>query len=254
MKLDCKLLSAKFILMASIFSTVVACANSPQAVRRDTYLQRAEAAISKEKWDIAYRFLEDDFSSTDSTKKEKSVSLFHSNMSIWSAALQTFSVESISNTLRVHGIEEGIAIEKKRIDNYAIVAPLLQLEVARNNFQHVADLHKVKIREKENLRLSRAKEKSSVIDPAATTSAASAAERNRIATKKQIADEAELARITTARQVEELKRKEELASSANASAGQTGRFSLDASKIKCTELGFKPATEGYGKCVLQLSK
>ena len=32
------------------------------------------------------------------------------------------------------------------------------------------------------------------------------------------------------------------------------RLSLDASKRKCTELGFKPATEGYGKCVLQLSK
>jgi hypothetical protein len=32
------------------------------------------------------------------------------------------------------------------------------------------------------------------------------------------------------------------------------RLSLDASKKKCTELGFKPATEVHGKCVLQLSK
>ena len=32
------------------------------------------------------------------------------------------------------------------------------------------------------------------------------------------------------------------------------RLSLDASKKKCTELGFRPATEGHGKCVLQLSK
>lgn len=32
------------------------------------------------------------------------------------------------------------------------------------------------------------------------------------------------------------------------------RLSFDASKRKCTELGFKPATEGHGKCVLQLSK
>lgn len=36
--------------------------------------------------------------------------------------------------------------------------------------------------------------------------------------------------------------------------GQVERLSLDASKKKCTELGFKPATEGHGKCVLQLSK
>ena len=32
------------------------------------------------------------------------------------------------------------------------------------------------------------------------------------------------------------------------------RLSLDASKVKCGELGFKPSTEGFGKCVLQLSK
>ena len=32
------------------------------------------------------------------------------------------------------------------------------------------------------------------------------------------------------------------------------RLSLEASKKKCTELGFKPATELHGKCVLQLSK
>jgi copper(I)-binding protein len=32
------------------------------------------------------------------------------------------------------------------------------------------------------------------------------------------------------------------------------RLSLDAAKNKCTELGFKPATEVHGKCVLQLSK
>ncbi len=32
------------------------------------------------------------------------------------------------------------------------------------------------------------------------------------------------------------------------------RLSIEASKKKCTELGFKPATEGHGKCVLQLSK
>ncbi len=32
------------------------------------------------------------------------------------------------------------------------------------------------------------------------------------------------------------------------------RLSIEASKKKCEELGFKPATEGFGKCVLQLSK
>ena len=37
-------------------------------------------------------------------------------------------------------------------------------------------------------------------------------------------------------------------------APENERLSLEASKKKCTELGFKPATEGYGKCVLQLSK
>ena len=34
----------------------------------------------------------------------------------------------------------------------------------------------------------------------------------------------------------------------------TDRLSLDASKVKCSELGFKSGTEAFGKCVLQLSK
>lgn len=38
------------------------------------------------------------------------------------------------------------------------------------------------------------------------------------------------------------------------SATDGNRLTLEASKKKCTELGFKPATEGHGKCVLQLSK
>ena len=38
------------------------------------------------------------------------------------------------------------------------------------------------------------------------------------------------------------------------SSFQSERLSIEVSKKKCTELGFKPATEGHGKCVLQLSK
>jgi len=34
----------------------------------------------------------------------------------------------------------------------------------------------------------------------------------------------------------------------------TERLSIELSKQKCEELGFKPATEGFGKCVLQLTK
>jgi hypothetical protein len=34
----------------------------------------------------------------------------------------------------------------------------------------------------------------------------------------------------------------------------TTSFSLDESVKKCTDLGFKTGTEGFGKCVLQLSK
>lgn len=40
----------------------------------------------------------------------------------------------------------------------------------------------------------------------------------------------------------------------NTSPPLIDRLSIEASKKKCIELGFKPATEGYGKCVLQLSK
>jgi len=35
---------------------------------------------------------------------------------------------------------------------------------------------------------------------------------------------------------------------------QINTLSIDSAKIKCSELGFKPETEGYGKCILQLSR
>jgi cytochrome c551/c552 len=35
---------------------------------------------------------------------------------------------------------------------------------------------------------------------------------------------------------------------------QGERLTLESAKTKCAELGFKPATEAFGKCVLQLSK
>lgn len=35
---------------------------------------------------------------------------------------------------------------------------------------------------------------------------------------------------------------------------ESSRLSIETAKKKCAELGFKPATEGFGKCVLQLSK
>ena len=31
-------------------------------------------------------------------------------------------------------------------------------------------------------------------------------------------------------------------------------FDIDSAKLKCNDLGFKSGTEGFGKCVLQLSK
>jgi hypothetical protein len=37
-------------------------------------------------------------------------------------------------------------------------------------------------------------------------------------------------------------------------AQRSERLSLTEAKTKCAELGFKPATEAFGKCVLQLSK
>ena len=33
-----------------------------------------------------------------------------------------------------------------------------------------------------------------------------------------------------------------------------GKLSLDTAKKKCIDLGFKPSTEGFGKCVIQLSR
>lgn len=49
---------------------------------------------------------------------------------------------------------------------------------------------------------------------------------------------------------EEAKRKQAVPPAQNI----INKLSIDVAKKKCSELGFRPATEGYGKCVLQLSK
>lgn len=40
----------------------------------------------------------------------------------------------------------------------------------------------------------------------------------------------------------------------NRSTNSRDRLSIEAAKKKCTGLGFKPSTEGHGRCVLQLSR
>lgn len=79
--------------------------------------------------------------------------------------------------------------------------------------------------------------------------------------KKRIAiDALEAKQLAVWRETEERKQKQEAARMArNSPVNQNefsgdGRLSLDVSKKKCSDLGFKPATEGFGKCVLQLSK
>ncbi len=87
-------------------------------------------------------------------------------------------------------------------------------------------------------------------------------EQARIAAeKKRIADEErEAKRVAAEQAIEEGKKNEEAARVAripqplqNEFTGD-GRLSFDGSKRKCIDLGFKPSTEGFWKCVLQLSK
>ena len=54
--------------------------------------------------------------------------------------------------------------------------------------------------------------------------------------------------------LEEVKKEEVRLSRQRIMSGQDDRSALSDAKQKCIDLGFKPATEKFGKCVLQLSK
>lgn len=114
---------------------LIGCASTSNAVQRETYLARAENAVSAKKWETAYRFLEDEFVSEIPERRKRSREIYHSQPELKSAAISTFTTEKIKNTLNLHGAETGYNIEEKRISLFAKVSSPSEADAAKENLK-----------------------------------------------------------------------------------------------------------------------
>ena len=118
-----------------------------------TYMEQAEAAIARQDWEVAYRFLEDGFLSSQPDIRERALALAHNHSSIVASGAQTFLPERIAKTISAHGFERGVDLEQRRLvmfklvasqDAYAIAksnvdAAAAAFDIERSKRQHIAD-------------------------------------------------------------------------------------------------------------------
>lgn len=120
-----------------------------------SYIEKAEQKIAQQNWEDAYRFLEKGFISTNPEMKEKSINLIKKFPQILTAGKNTFSPESISKSISIHGII-GFDLEKQRLENYKIVASQKDYENAKYNIDSAAV--EIDIRRKELQRITEQKQ------------------------------------------------------------------------------------------------
>jgi len=128
----------KYIAVLIMSTLLVACA-APRPVAL-SYLDNADAAIARQDWEVAYRFIEDGLISSQPEVKARALSDVRQHPQILQAASRTFSKESIAKTLSDHGEERGLDIEKHRAEMYRVVATTSEYELARSNIESAAQL------------------------------------------------------------------------------------------------------------------
>lgn len=125
-----------YLAIISFAVILSSCGSSRVAV--GTYLEHAEAAVKRQDWEVAYRFIEDGLVYTRDEEKSKSNQLAKKHPEIIEAGYQTFSPESIAKTLALHGESSGVALERKRLAMFKIVASDSQYQNAKTNLDVVA--------------------------------------------------------------------------------------------------------------------
>lgn len=119
-----------FAVVALVLLTSACAAPRPASL---SYLERATAAITRQDWEVAYRFLEDGFLSSQPEIREQAIALAYQYPKIVTFGAQTFSPESISKTLSAHGTERGIDLERRRLAMFKVVATETAYETAKVN-------------------------------------------------------------------------------------------------------------------------
>lgn len=145
----------KFLALVAFAVLVSACATPRPAAF--SYMDRADAAIARQDWEVAYRFLEDGFISSQPGIRERAISLARQQPIVISVGAQTFSPESISKTLLAHGAERGVDLERRRLDMFKVVATPAVYATAKSNVDAAAVT--VDIERKERQRLANEKQR-----------------------------------------------------------------------------------------------
>lgn len=102
-----------------------------------SYVDRAEQAIKNSQWEVAYRFLEDGFTSNKPETKSRALSLFNAYPEIRTAAATTFSNDSLSNSRVRFGARISWEIETNRLQLYMQAANHTDYEMAKANMEHI---------------------------------------------------------------------------------------------------------------------
>ena len=103
---------------------------------KEPFVKPATEAAERGDMDAAYRLLEDYLGSQDKELKALSLQLLEDYPQIKPAALNTFSIQSLKETLSDHG-EKAKAIEQARLDMYRSIATEQEFQQARDNFDKV---------------------------------------------------------------------------------------------------------------------
>lgn len=181
--------------MKKLFTTfvmlLVGCAS------QISYLDRAELAIKNQQWEVAYRFLEDGFTSNRPETKMRVLEVFKKYPEIRSAASGTFSPDSLSNSIVRYGARISWEIETNRLQQYMQAANADDYEIAKANMDRsFLDISKQEIERKRLARLA--------ADEKRRTDEKESARRmeSRLATQRTLEDVAAKARVACADRLE----------------------------------------------------
>jgi hypothetical protein len=125
-------------LFVTLLFVLLVCACAAPRPAATSYLDRADAAITRQDWEVAYRLLEDGFLSSQSDLRDRAITMARQYPKVIAFGALTFSRESVSETIAAHGYERGIDLERRRLDMFRVVAAQTVYESAKSNVDFLA--------------------------------------------------------------------------------------------------------------------
>lgn len=90
-------------------------------MRNGSYFDRSYVAISNKNWEVAYRFIEGKLISKDETERGQAIAMVKAYPEMLNAGIETFTEENLKDSIKNYGEEQGIDIERKRLEMIKVV-------------------------------------------------------------------------------------------------------------------------------------